>query len=126
VHQPYAAVPSQQGISVFDFLTPKRYISFWESTFDTRCFDGFCSVIPGYDDELLCRSPQLAPRVGHDSGATLTAQFQSAVRQRAEHILVYGWNEYFETTNIEPTKQYGTLYVDLLQDLIAQARREAP
>ena len=42
VHHPYSAKPAQCGISVFDYLVPRRYISFWESTLQTGCFDGFC------------------------------------------------------------------------------------
>jgi hypothetical protein len=122
VHHPYAVGPKRLGISVFDFLVPRRYFSFWETTLDTHCFDGFCSVIPGYDDRLLNRDPQLAPTVKHNQGATLKGQFQSAVRHNAEHVLVYSWNEYFETTNIEPTEQYGMFYVELLRRLIVEAR----
>ncbi len=122
VHRPYSETPEKQGASIFDFMCSRRFISFWESSRHTLCFDGFCSVIPGYDDALLRRNPQLAPQVKRDRGETLKAQFESAADNNAEHVLLYGWNEYYETTTIEPTEQYGMFYVELVRSLIAEAK----
>jgi hypothetical protein len=122
VHGPFKEGPEELGVSVFDFMRGRRFISFWESSRHTLCFDGFCSVIPGYDDALLCRDPQLAPQVKRHRGETLKAQFESAANNNAEQVLLYGWNEYFETTTIEPTEQYGMFYVELVRSLIVEAK----
>jgi hypothetical protein len=107
-------------VRVFDLLVALGYVSFWGES--VRNFGGFCSVIPGYDDSLLERAPQLAPRVSRRGGETLDEQFRTAARQRPAHVIVYGWNEYFESTCIEPTRQFGMKYVELLRSLTAELR----
>ena len=69
---------------------------------------------------MLKRVPQLAPTVSRREGATLRRQFTAAARNRPEHITIYGWNEYFEGASIEPSKQFGMDYVELLRSLIAE------
>ncbi len=123
IHRPFAEEATRQGVTIFDSLVAKGYVSFWQSTEQSRSYDGFCSVIPGYDDALLKRTPQLASQVAHEGGDTLVQQFQRAFEENADHVLVYGWNEYFETTNIEPTQEYGMLYAGLAQRLIDEARQ---
>jgi len=61
--------------------------------------------------------------VAHEEGTTFVQQFQRAFEKDANHVLVYGWNEYFETTNIEPTLEYGMLYAGLAHRLIEGARQ---
>jgi hypothetical protein len=68
----------------------------------------------------------LAPRVHRENGKTLFSQFSRAVESGAKDILIYGWNEYFEATNIEPTLEYGDFYVQFLQSLIRQVREGVP
>lgn len=100
-----------------------NHIPFWTATEDIFNVHGFASIVPGYDDTLLHRDPQLAPVVERKSGKTLVDQFQKALEIGAEDILLYGFNEYFESTTIEPTLEYGNFYMDLLQQLIAQAKK---
>jgi hypothetical protein len=107
-------------VRIFDLLVALRYVSFWGES--VRNFDGFCSVIPGYDDLLLERTPQLAPRVDRRNGDTLKDQFRAAARHRPNHVIVYGWNEYFESTCLEPTREFGMEYVELLRSLTAELR----
>jgi hypothetical protein len=107
-------------MSVFEILVAQGYVSFWGET--VRDCAGFSSVIPGYDDSLLERVPQVAPKVCRREGETLRQQFLAASRNRPAHIIIYGWNEYFEGTCIEPSKQWGMEYVELLRSLIGGLR----
>ena len=113
-----------KGIDPFDYLVKHRYVSFWDCTDSPDCYDGFCSVIPGYDDMLLGRYPQSAPVVPRKSGKTFVKQFESAISHKAKHITVYGWNEYFEATTIEPTREYGMTYARLAKLMIERAHEQ--
>lgn len=104
-----------------DLLAALGYVSFWGES--VRSCAGVASVIPGYDDSLLNRVPQLAPQVSRREGETLRRQFEAAARTRPEHIIIYGWNEYYESTYIEPSKDFGMKYVELLRSLIAELGR---
>jgi len=73
---------------------------------------------------LLKRDPQLAPEVDRQDGLTLTRQFHGAVETQPEHILMYSWNEYFEGTSIEPTVEYNSTYVQIVQGLIGETRQQ--
>src|SRR6266498_3437311 len=107
---------------LFDFLVALGYVSFWEGSATVRNYAGFSPIIPGYDDSLLKRFPQLAPKVSRRGGETFRAQVLAAARNRPEHVVIYGWNEYYEGTSIEPSKQFGMKYVELLRSLIGDLR----
>jgi hypothetical protein len=107
-------------MSVFEILVAQGYVSFWGES--VRNCGGFSAVIPGYDDSLLERVPQVAPKISRREGETLREQFVAATHGRPEHIIIYGWNEYFEGTYIEPSKQYGMEYVERLRSLIGGLR----
>jgi len=124
VFKPFTNVPRAVNMTLFDYLSPMNYISFWESSLEVAGFGGFCSVIPEYDDTLLKRNPQLAPRLDRDGGNTFIRQFSSALSTNPEHIIIYSWNEYFESTNIEPTKEHGMAMVETVRDVIGKMRQE--
>lgn len=105
-------------------LVEAGFIQFWAATKDLIPCKGFSSVIPGYNDLLLNRSPQLAPIVSRANGQTLVEQFKKAVESKTDEILIYGWNEYFEETNIEPTLEYGNFYFQLTKHLISQIKAQ--
>jgi hypothetical protein len=117
---PFTQEPKKKKLTLHEYLLPLNYISFWESNKESSDFNGFCSVIPEYDDTLLKRSPQLAPKIGSKNGETYKNQFESALEHKPEHIIIYSWNEYFESTNIEPTKEYEMLYVNLTREFITR------
>ena len=114
-----------KGLTWFDALLPDGYIAFWENSISPACFDGFCAVMPGYDDRLLNRGLSSGPTVDARDGQTFQSQFQNALAAKPQHVLAYGWNEYFENTVLEPTKEHGDFYVDLCRRLIAEAHAEA-
>jgi hypothetical protein len=120
--EPFTTGPRAEKKTLFDYLTPLNYISFWESTLDVSNFRGFCSVVPEYDDSLLKRKPQLAVGLERSGGDTFIQQFRNALSTKPDQIIVYSWNEYFESSTIEPTEEYGRLFVDTARKLIAETR----
>jgi hypothetical protein len=71
--------------------------------------NGIVAVVPGYIDSHLGRpDPMVHPR---EDGRMYREQWEHALRQRPELIIVYSWNEYFEQTGIEPTNAWGDMYL---------------
>jgi len=79
------------------------------------------SIIPGYDDRHLPGRPVHAyqPR---ENGDLYRQQWASATRSGADQALVVSFNEWPETTNIEPSRQSGNLYLDLTAEMAAVFR----
>jgi hypothetical protein len=76
------------------------------------------SVIPGYDDRHLPGRPVhfYLPR---ENGTLYRAQWASATATGADQALVVSFNEWPETTNIEPSREWGSLYLDMTAELSA-------
>jgi hypothetical protein len=74
------------------------------------------SVLPGYDDRHLPARTQHTyfPR---ENGALYRQQWDSATRAGSDQVLVVSFNEWPETTNIEPNLESGDLYLDLTAQL---------
>ena len=69
------------------------------------------SVIPGYDDRHIPgRKPDYFPR---EDGRLYEAQWNAAIESHSDQTLVVSFNEWMETTNIEPNLEWGTRYLDL-------------
>lgn len=109
--------------NVKDILEKCNHYQFWTITENLYCMNGFCGVIPGYNDLLLKRDPQCAPVVERKNGLTLIEQCKKAQELGAKEIIFYSWNEFFEATEIEPTIEYGTFYYDLLKKIINKLHR---
>lgn len=68
-------------------------------------------VAPGYDDRHLeDRAGMLVPR---NQGAHYRSQWQTAITIHADAAAVLSFNEWYETTNIEPNRRWGDLYLDI-------------
>jgi hypothetical protein len=81
---------------------------FWAET-PQPLVNGVVPVMPGYIDSHLGRDdPMVHPRAG---GRLYHDQWQHALAQKPELILVYSWNEYFEQSAIEPTTTWGDSYL---------------
>lgn len=104
--------------TVKDAFEKSNHFQFWSTTENMYCMNGFCGVIPGYNDLLLKRNPQRAPVVERKNGLTLIEQCKKAQELGAKEIIFYSWNEFFEATEIEPTIECGTFYYDLLKKII--------
>lgn len=78
-------------------------------------------AFPGFKDiyqqaGIADETRYLDPRQGETFQFTL----QSAIDQKPDVIQLITWNDYGETTSIEPTEEYGYQYLEMVQ----QARRE--
>jgi hypothetical protein len=79
------------------------------------------SVLPGYDDRHLQGRPEHTyfPR---ENGALYQDQWASATQTGSDQALVVSFNEWPETTNIEPNTEWGNTYLDLTAALAAAYR----
>jgi hypothetical protein len=77
-------------------------------------------VIPGTDNTCVhdfIGSPMYDGRTGtintRANGLTYNRTWQAAIDADADHVCIVSWNELHEGTEIEPTIQNGTYYVEL-------------
>lgn len=113
----------EEGTTLFDALVPRGYVSFYETTPDKKSFDGYAAALPAYDDRHQHRhSVPPIPVIPAENGATIRRELTAAAATGAEHIVVYGWNEYFENAVLEPTREQGTLLVDACREAMARLR----
>lgn len=76
-------------------------------------------VTPGFDYTKVNPDAPVLPR---EDGETLRRHYQLAYTLRNKDIsmlLLKSFNDFPEGDSVEPTAQYGTLYIDLLHDLRA-------
>jgi hypothetical protein len=93
---------------------------FWADT-PQPLVNGVVPVMPGYIDSHLGRDdPMVHPR---NNGRLYHEQWQHALAQKPEVILVYSWNEYFEQSAIEPTAVWGDSYLRWTKCYIAHAHK---
>ena len=71
---------------------------------------------PGYDDRHIPERPK-SYHFPREDGALYRRQWASATEVGADQALVVSFNEWFETTNIEPNAQWGTRYLSLTREL---------
>jgi len=107
-----------EGATYRNVLIPMGPIPFWQPTEQIFCANNFATTCPGYDDLLLERKPQMAPVIRRDDGKAFCRQLSQAGASGAENILIYGWNEYFEATTIEPSSEFGDLYQKIIREYI--------
>ena len=78
------------------------------------------SVLPGYDDRHIPgRKPDHFPR---QDGQLYGDQWDAAIASHADQVVVVSFNEWMETTNIEPNLEWGNLYLNLTAPLAARFR----
>ena len=94
-------------------------IPFWDTAPQAVTDRRFVSVVPGYNDWRLERQPQVGPYLPRLGGRTFVEQWQRVYDVDPDVVLVYGYNEYFEQTQIEPTVEQGDRYL-LLNQLLAR------
>lgn len=76
---------------------------------------------PGFDARLI-GGASVVPRNG---GATLRAEYNTALGSQPDAVGLISWNEFSENTYIEPSVRYGRTYLELTAQLI-HARAPAP
>lgn len=68
---------------------------------------------PGFDARLLGGSRV----VERNDGETLRRQMAAALASAPDAIGLISWNEFSENSHVEPSRNYGTRYLELLADL---------
>jgi hypothetical protein len=78
------------------------------------------SVLPGYDDRHIPeRTPDHFPR---QDGQLYAEQWDAAIASHSDQVVVVSFNEWMETTNIEPNLEWGDRYLDLTSSFAAHYR----
>lgn len=75
------------------------------------------TICPGYDDRYF-RSPGVF--VPRDEGQTYRTLWQRAIAADPDWILITSFNEWHESSEIEPSDQYGPLYLDITREMTAK------
>ena len=111
--------PDDNSFNPSTRLEPRDW-AFWSPT-PQPLVNGMVPIIPGYDDSRLGREhPMFHAR---DNGTYYAEQWRRALALHPELIIVYGWNEYFEQTAIEPSTAWGYRYLDVSACYIRHAHR---
>src|SRR5262249_2531861 len=69
-------------------------------------------VAPGTDDTRLT-DRDTHTLVDRADGRTYDDQWRTALDTGADWVIVTSWNEWWENTEIEPSRRYGTTYLDV-------------
>ena len=64
--------------------------------------------------------------VERNNGDTLRRQFQTATTSGPDALGIISWNEYSENSYIEPSRNYGTQYLDILTELLRENPATSP
>jgi len=85
-------------------------------------------VCPGCDNSKF-KAYQGVPEqtiiVPHNDGDTYTRMWNAAIAADPDMIMITSWNEWAETTEIEPSVEHGTKYLDMTRQFIARWKRMA-
>jgi hypothetical protein len=77
------------------------------------------AVAPGFDDRTIRVPGTVVPR---DGGATYDATWRAALAAGPAWVLVASWNEWHEGSEIEPSLEHGTAYLEATARWAAQFR----
>ena len=89
------------------------------------------TVSPGWDDHIARSQPcdtagcwlPAPPHVrDREGGGFLAKTFQAAMESQPNWLLVNSWNEFIEGSSIQPSRNFGDLYVGLTGQLMSQFR----
>ena len=67
--------------------------------------------MPGYDDTKTGRSDAFSRARG--DGAFYDETWRAATGSNPDWVIITSWNEWVEDSQIEPSRSYGGLYLDL-------------
>ncbi len=87
------------------------------------------TVHPGWDESAIAaregRTNPTDPQ-SRNGGGFLTQSWNGAASSGASIILIVSWNEYYESSHIEPSQNHGTTALDTLRPLISAWKGGAP
>lgn len=83
------------------------------------------TALPGFDDTAITHVPRDNPPLEpapdqYEQAARITRRFAEGP------VFVTSFNEWYEDTQIEPSKEYGDAYLDITADVLATEAREPP
>jgi hypothetical protein len=76
------------------------------------------TAMPGYDDLRIRNGHQRS----RENGNYYRGTWEDAVDHNADGVVITSFNEFFEGTHIEPSEQYGDLYLRLTGEMTAYFR----
>jgi hypothetical protein len=71
------------------------------------------TIAPGYDDTII-RDPGLV--VDRDNGSFYQDSWETIMLSQPDWVLITSWNEWHEGSEIEPSLEFGDLYLNLTQE----------
>ena len=82
------------------------------------------TVTPAYNESLVRPYNPFAPIPHEINGAsTYDWGWGTTLKHQPDYVLVTSWNEFFEGTAIEPTKEYGDLYIKKTAEWVRKFRK---
>ncbi|WP_242098483.1 hypothetical protein [Sphingomonas sp. CROZ-RG-20F-R02-07] len=93
----------------------------WKRAIGSRLF--CATVIPGFDDTRVPGRTLPRPTVPRFDGRTYATLWDAAIRHDADWVIVTSFNEWHEGSEIEPSREYGTRYLDMTAAAARRFRR---
>jgi hypothetical protein len=79
-------------------------------------------VQPGYDDRLIPEREGLFQ--DRENGDVYRNTFEAAIASDPDWIFITTWNEWWEHTHIEPSENFGELYLEITRDYVQQWKNQ--
>ena len=78
------------------------------------------TIAPGYDDTLI-RYP--GDKLDRDDDELFRALWDTALRLDPHSIILSTWNEWYEGTDIEPSREHGFKYLEMTREYVEQYKQ---
>jgi len=85
------------------------------------------TVMPTYNESLVRPYNPFEPIAPEINGIkTYDWTWETALKNKPDYILITSWNEFFEGSAIEPTKEYGSYYLNATKQWITKYKALTP
>ena len=105
------------GLSAWAEHTFARWIARGRETGGITCV----TICPGYDDRYF-RTPGVV--VAREGGETYRVLWEEAIEAGPDWVLITSFNEWHETSEIEPSVEHGELYLEITREMIDRRHRK--